>query len=248
MAILDAKGKELSPGTIEVMVRLGGWQAVTGARTVLRTYARKVIDEFVDASGLSLGYNWSDAEWARRKAEYLGVPRFPSEPVVDPGRTPLPLQLRVHAWRSKEWLCFQDRSNRVCALIGAAANADAEIMPVNRYCEARRAFNVYIKRRPGCPLVLEYRALRKRRALLWQACVKEAQRRCESSFYRSGVVEDPNVYMFAKRYLRFLREVDIGNVKMDGTINDGDWDAPADWDRTGTFVWGKPRCGGRPGL
>lgn len=36
LAILQARGKELSTDMIEVMIRWGGWQAVTGARTVLR--------------------------------------------------------------------------------------------------------------------------------------------------------------------------------------------------------------------
>ena len=40
LAILASRGKELSAGTIELVIRSGGWQAGTRARTVLRVYAR----------------------------------------------------------------------------------------------------------------------------------------------------------------------------------------------------------------
>ena len=60
LAILNSKGTELSPGTIEMMIRWGGWQAATGAKTVLRIYARKIIDKYLDPYRLSLGYELSD--------------------------------------------------------------------------------------------------------------------------------------------------------------------------------------------
>ena len=96
LAILASKGKELPPGTIETMIRWGGWQAVTGARTLLRIYARKVIDKYLDPYSLSLAYELSDEGWEAKKSEYLGQPRYPEEPVVDRGRKRLPLQIRVH--------------------------------------------------------------------------------------------------------------------------------------------------------
>ena len=40
LAILASRGKELSAGTIELVIRSGGWQAGTRARMVLRVYAR----------------------------------------------------------------------------------------------------------------------------------------------------------------------------------------------------------------
>lgn len=95
-AILASKGKELSPGTIEVMIRWGGWQAITGVKTVLSIYARKVIDEYLDPYGLSLGYELSDEAWEDKKQQYLGRPRYPKDPVVDRGRNKRPLQFRVH--------------------------------------------------------------------------------------------------------------------------------------------------------
>ena len=101
LAILGSKGKKLPPGTIEVMIRWGGWQAVTGARTVLRIYARKVIDRYLAPYSLSLGYELSDEEWEQKRRAYLGVPKYLEEPVVDRGRNRLPFQVRVHACAPK---------------------------------------------------------------------------------------------------------------------------------------------------
>ena len=48
LAILESKGKELPgsgpPGRMDIIIRWGGWQCVTGEKTVMRIYARKVID------------------------------------------------------------------------------------------------------------------------------------------------------------------------------------------------------------
>ena len=76
---------------------------MTGTRTLLRIYASKVIDKYLDPYSLSLGYDLSDEGWEAKKSEYLGQPRYPEEPVVDRGRKRLLLQIRVHAWRSKCW-------------------------------------------------------------------------------------------------------------------------------------------------
>ena len=59
---------------------------MTGAKTVLRVYARNVIDERFDLYGMSLGYGHGREEWDRRKAEYLGQCIAPEAPVRDSGR------------------------------------------------------------------------------------------------------------------------------------------------------------------
>ena len=182
LAILNSKGRELPPGAIEVMIRWGGWQAVTGARTVLRIYARKVRDKYLDPYSLSLGYELSDKEWEQKKQEYLGVPRFPEASVVDRGRTQQPLQVRLHAWRSTSWMEYQSRLNAVVKDIVAAAMVDPGIMPVRRYRQARRAFSLYVTERSGTELVKEYQELLSVRQDLWKVCMREAVRGCERAF------------------------------------------------------------------
>ena len=155
LAIIASKGKELPPGTIEVMICWGGWQAVTGTKTLLRIYARRVIDKFLDPYSLSLGYDLSDKAWELKKKEYLGCPRYPEQPIIDRGRKNLLLQIRVHAWRSKRWTNFQKSLNDTCAEIMRSALADREIMPVHRYRQARRAFSVFVSERAGSEIVRE---------------------------------------------------------------------------------------------
>ena len=73
---------------------------------VLRIYARKVIDKYLDPYSLSLGHELSVKEWEAKRKGYLRVPRLPEEPVTDRGRSSLPFQIRLHAWRSQRWLDF----------------------------------------------------------------------------------------------------------------------------------------------
>lgn len=181
LAILNSRGQEIPPGTIEVMVRAGGWQAVTGARTVLRIYARPVIDKFIDHYSLSLGYDVGEKEWAARKAAFFGVPRFPEVPVVDAGRTQLPLQLRLLALRSATWVNFMVELNAACANIMSAAMKDSVIMPIRRYRQDRRAFCLYIATHVADVNVKRYCNLLQRRTKLWATCVAKVTADCKRS-------------------------------------------------------------------
>ena len=96
---MRAQGLQLPEGTLNVVVRAGGWNAVSGVFTVMKTYARKVIDEHIDLYSINLGYDIGPEGCAERLREYLGEPAFPKHPVVEPGRIQLFLQVRLHAWR-----------------------------------------------------------------------------------------------------------------------------------------------------
>lgn len=54
---MHSEGQGLPTSTLNVVVRAGGWQAVTGVTTILKTYARKVIDEHTHLYSISLGYD-----------------------------------------------------------------------------------------------------------------------------------------------------------------------------------------------
>ena len=237
LAIIASKGKELSPGAIEVMIRAGGWQAVTGARTVLRIYARKVIDKYMDPYSLSLGHELSDEEWQAKREEYLGVPRWPEKPFVDWGRSRLPFQVRLHLWR---WMGFQKALNETCAAIMAAALADQEIMPVNRCRQVRRAFSVFVTERGGSEVVQEYLSLLAMRQRMWSACVKEAIEACESAFFRDGIVPRPEEYLQGRRFLGLLENVQVGHVGMDGRVDQDVGDEEAGVSANGRFRWCTP--------
>ena len=236
LAILASKGKELPPGTIEVMIRWGGWQAVTGAKTLLRIYARKVIDKYLDPYGLSLGYDLSDKAWELKRKEYLGLPRHPKVPVIDRGRNSLPLQIRVHVWRCRRWMDFQKALNRACAKIMAAAVADRDIMPVHRYRQGRRALSMYVSEHSELEVVQEYTDLLAMRAHVWASCVRDTIDFCETAFFKDGIVARPDKYMKGKLFVGFLKDVHIGHIRMDGTVDRDGWEgdlSDAGWDCEG---------------
>ena len=237
LGIINSKGKELSPGTKGLMIRWGGWQAVTGAKTVLRIYARKVIDKYLDPYSLSLGHELSDKEWEAKRKEYLGVPKFPEAPVIDWGRSSLPLQIRVHAWRSECWLDFQRALNSCCANIMSAAFADKDIMPVNRYRQARRAFSVFVTERAESGLVEEYMCLLAMRQRVWASCVSHAIRGCESAFLRDDIVARPMEYLRGIRFLELLEDAQVGRVKMGGRIDEVVGEDDGEVDAKDTYRW-----------
>lgn len=132
------EGQQLSPGTMDVVVRWGGWQASTGVRTVMRVCARSVLDDHVDAYGLSMGMEMGRDGWAMRYANYLGKAIWPDVPFIDHGRQLLPLQFRVHVWRCDKWQQYLAELNRVAALVMQVAVGHSIVSPVNRFRQQRK--------------------------------------------------------------------------------------------------------------
>lgn len=104
LAIFAHRGKQRPAGTLEMVTRWGGWQVVTGTKTVMDIYARRISDHFVDPYSMINGlrvvmYNGS----VLLSASSTWVNLCFLKGVVDWGRTQQPLQLRVVAWRSLLW-------------------------------------------------------------------------------------------------------------------------------------------------
>lgn len=76
-AILQSGGVGIEQHVLDGIVRMGGWQAVTGQMTVLRIYANKVLDLHLEGARISLGRQPSAAEVAARLRDYIGVPTRP---------------------------------------------------------------------------------------------------------------------------------------------------------------------------
>lgn len=74
---------------------------MTGTKTVKETYARKVVDQFLDLYGVINGYDASDEQWKLKRQKYTGPAVFSK---CD----------NVLAWRSHQWRHFQDGLNAVC--------------------------------------------------------------------------------------------------------------------------------------
>lgn len=114
MAILNHQGKELPLGTLEMITRWGGWQVVTGTKTVMQIYARKIVDHYMDPYSLINGSEASPAHRERMKLKYIGQDVFPKAQGVDYGRTQQHLQVLILAWRNSKWSHYQQGLNAVC--------------------------------------------------------------------------------------------------------------------------------------
>ena len=71
---MQNKRIELPSGLIDMIVRASGWQAVTGAKTILRVYARQVIDQHMDLYCMSLDFQHTAADWDRKLKACVGFP------------------------------------------------------------------------------------------------------------------------------------------------------------------------------
>lgn len=141
LCILNSKGKELPLSELNAMVRWGGWTGVTGVMTVMRTYACKVIDEFLDVYGLAYGRQNEQDEWQAKLHDFIGPQLRPQSAIVQPGCRPLHLQVKMDAWRLPVWQQVQRQLNACGRHILSAARKDAELLPVRRFREDRRLLN-----------------------------------------------------------------------------------------------------------
>lgn len=57
LAVIRQNALQLPEAALTAILRAGGWQAVTGIPTVLRVYARKVLDQYIDMKSLSLEHD-----------------------------------------------------------------------------------------------------------------------------------------------------------------------------------------------
>ncbi len=147
-------------------------------------YARRVIDKHLDLYGMCLGVQRSEADWAEKREQYIGKPRFPPKPVVEDDCNEGNMQLRVLAWRSAAWQKHQKDLNAICATIMTIAMTDRRIMPVKVYPESRNAFNHckgHSAYRDSC-VVDRLHQLPESRKRLWYHCLSRAKKQCVLSF------------------------------------------------------------------
>lgn len=232
--LMHNEGRDLSPGTLEVIVRWGGWQAVTGARTVMRVYARNVLDDHVDPYALSLGSRMTAEDWKLKQQQYLGTELWPTEPIVDRGRGRLPLQFRINVWRCAAWQQYLTSLN-VASDLMTVANAHVEVMPVRRFREGRRAMNVMQQTMPDTHMVSDLSVMRGKATAVWQDCVQQCKACAWASFQTTRHCESFTGKGFS--FLDMLAELHIGNVPLYGGLQNNSFEAFPLWDQQGIYVW-----------
>ncbi len=238
LAIMRAKGLALSHGTLRVIARLGGWSDLNGVDTVMFVYARRLIDHRIDNYALSAGDDLTDGQWACVKDKYTGQTVLPAQPVADYGREAVPLQLKVLTWRSAEWVAFQSALNGAASGIMEAAYLDKDVMPVNRFRQARRGFLVYMQPRPEAAAVQQYKQLKGRRRSLWAVCSACIRRQCAVQFVgRNSHLLTAPLYRGSRNALyQYLQEVHFGFVQLSGACINSSHVVLCDWARAGLFL------------
>ena len=176
-----AKGEGIPHSVMDLIVRAGGWQGVTGIMTVLRTYADKVLDLYTEGATLSLGRVPSAYEVEGRISDYAGTPRRPPAPCTDRPSSGH-MQLRLQAWRSPEVLAHQQRLDDAGSLLMAVALKHPGINPVHRYLAHRESFSVMRSRYPAEKLVLEYKELFRGALPVFKSALKQATMDCAAAY------------------------------------------------------------------
>lgn len=126
------------------------------------------------------------------------------------------MQVRYAAWHGAEWQHFLGGLNAICAEIMAQAHADPDIMRVNRYCQERRAFTLYIRKYRSTALVQQYQQCCKLRVPLWKTVLKATLNGCLESFVEAHPVKSPELYFNREQYLQFLVDMPIGGMLIAG--------------------------------
>ena len=176
--ILRAQGKELPEGQLQALVRWGGWTGVTGVMTVMKTYAGKVIDEYLDVYGLAYARDSDASEWAAKLDEYRGHPIFPSQLISDAGCRPVHMQIKLLARSLVAWQEHQGLLNRLFGRILAAAALHTQLQPICRYQEDRKFLNAALKKFCHQSDVIAYLQAKRGSHMIFADCCLHAERRC----------------------------------------------------------------------
>ena len=95
LALFGSDGIGVDDKYVQSILRLGGWQCVTGAMTVFKIYARKVIDHYVDGQSLFLGRMEGRAYWQAKREQYTNCRKKPLRMFKEACSEAAPLQVRV---------------------------------------------------------------------------------------------------------------------------------------------------------
>ena len=205
----------------------------------MSVYAKRLVDHRFDNYALSAGDEQTDEQWARMKDDYTGQVIQPAEPVANYGQEAVPLQLKVLTWRSPEWAAFQSALNSAAIGITEAAYLDQDVMPVNRFRQARRGFLVYMQLCSEAPAVQQYKQLMSRCRSSWAACSAGIRQQCEVQFVgrNSHLLTAPLYHGSWNALYQYSQAVHFGFVQLSGACINSSQVVLCDWARAGVFLW-----------
>lgn len=222
LALFEGSNRSLSNGVLNAAVRQGGWQAVTGVKTLLRTYAAPSIDKSLDSFRLSFGRIPSVAEKSERLQSYVGPELgFGEQSVWATNLDSVPLILRALAWETPQWKDHSTKLDQAVLAISLVAEEDTEIMPVRNFVEPRLAFNTALEKYAGTVAVRNYIGLCRARRTLWLKTLSEVIK-CFNVEYEDRC---RRLTCFKERAYETVADLEIGNVTRHGikTTQKSDW-------------------------
>jgi hypothetical protein len=162
--IMTNRGQMVSDADLHGIVRKGGWQEMTGVKTVMRVYAKKILDHFLDGQGGASGRVINDAVWAARLRMLCGPDHtFPDATRKASGPLVLccPLAVKFMVWRSNMWQTQIARARALADDAMRKALKDRQIMPMRRWQEDGTALAAYVRKMRTVPaLVTDLTALK----------------------------------------------------------------------------------------
>lgn len=219
LMLLQSCGKELSESQLQALVRWGGWTGHTGIMTVMRTYAGKVMDAFLDVYGMAYGRKTDAREWEAKLQDYYGCPLYPSAPVQDLGCRPLHLQVKMAMHSFSKWQEHQRLLNSLVHTILRVAMLDVDLQPIRRYQEDRKLLNAALRKYAGHEHVRALSKARKKSRAVLMACSRAARRAGVQAFMlsRHGMqARHWSVSVRAAVFEQFLVAYEPGMVTWDG--------------------------------
>lgn len=160
LSVFKSKGAGVDPATIEVITRWGGWEAISGARTVYKVYTGPILDTCLDGAALGLGQAPSDEHLETRYLQFMGCITHPSDVIVEKGRIMDPLRFRYMVWHDEDVAMHRRNVTACVASILETAAADTNLCPVRRFYSPRRLLNVAMGHADYAHRVMEYRRCR----------------------------------------------------------------------------------------
>lgn len=133
--LIENKGVALPMDRLHLVARWGGWEYSTGLATMLKTYARKVLDIFTCTGHLAFGDKRSDVWWDKKLIQYIGPKLRPTSAIYDHGVCNLDMAEKVKVWRTVTWTNYMKLVNSASSELMRWGRTDMRICEMNRYVE-----------------------------------------------------------------------------------------------------------------
>lgn len=187
--------------------------------TVIRTYAGKVMDAFLDVYGMAYGRKSDAQEWEAMLQDYCGSPLLSAAPIQDLGCRPLHLQVKMAMHSFSVWQQHQQLLSSLVHTILRVAMLDVDLQPIRRYQEDRKLLNAALRKYGRHEHLRALTRARQRSSEVLKACSRAAQHAGVEALMQSQHGRQARQWsasMRAVMFEQFLVAYEPGKVTWDG--------------------------------